>query len=166
MLFYPWDSPGKNIGVGCHSSISLSRGPSQPRNQTHVTYVSCIGKWVLYHQRYLALRVKGLSLGAFLVDHVPLSGPRPWCLFAHLAPCYRFLPLFSSLPLWSSPFFKPQNRNTPVQGETPPPRASLQTAPRGSDLSTRTSQVPSSVPFLLHADVLMATVCLRFSARM
>ena len=87
MLFYPWDSPGKNIGVGCHSSISLSRGPSQPRNQTHVTYVSCIGKWVLYHQRYLALRVKGLSLGAFLVDHVPLSGPRPWCLFAHLAPC-------------------------------------------------------------------------------
>ena len=24
-------------------------GSSQPRNQTHVSYVSCIGRWVLYH---------------------------------------------------------------------------------------------------------------------
>ena len=34
-----WYSPGKNIGVGCHA---LLRGSSQPRDQTHVSYVSCI----------------------------------------------------------------------------------------------------------------------------
>ena len=35
-LLCPWDSSGKNTGVGCHAS---SRGSSRPRNQTHV---SCI----------------------------------------------------------------------------------------------------------------------------
>ena len=29
----PWDSPAKNTGVGCHA---LSRGSSQPRDQTQV----------------------------------------------------------------------------------------------------------------------------------
>ena len=27
-----------------------SKGSSQPRDQTHISYVSCIGRWVLYHQ--------------------------------------------------------------------------------------------------------------------
>ena len=31
------------------ATISFSRGSSQPRDQTHVSYVSCIGRWVLYH---------------------------------------------------------------------------------------------------------------------
>ena len=35
-LLCPWDSPGKNTGVGCMTS---SRGSSQPRGQT---WVSCI----------------------------------------------------------------------------------------------------------------------------
>ena len=26
-----------------------SRGPSQPRDRTHDSYISCIGRWVLYH---------------------------------------------------------------------------------------------------------------------
>ena len=54
---YPWDSPGKNTGmkkkkrekntgVDCHA---LLQGPSPPRDQTCVSYVSCIGRWVLYH---------------------------------------------------------------------------------------------------------------------
>ena len=30
-LLYPWDFPGKNNGVSCHS---LLQGPSQPRDQT------------------------------------------------------------------------------------------------------------------------------------
>ena len=34
-LLCPWDSPGKNTGVGCHAS----RRPFQPRDQT---WVSCI----------------------------------------------------------------------------------------------------------------------------
>ena len=42
-LLCPWDSPGKNTGVGCHF---LSRGSSQPRDQMHISYV---GRWILYH---------------------------------------------------------------------------------------------------------------------
>ena len=38
-LLCPWDSPGKNTGVGCMSS---SRGSFQPRDQTWISYVSCI----------------------------------------------------------------------------------------------------------------------------
>ena len=30
-------------------AIPSSRGSSQPRDQTQVSYVSCIGRWVLYH---------------------------------------------------------------------------------------------------------------------
>ena len=40
------DSTGKNSGVGCHA---LFWGSSQPRNGTSISYVSCIGRWVLYH---------------------------------------------------------------------------------------------------------------------
>ena len=30
-------------------AISSSRGSSQPRDQTHIYCVFCIGRWVLYH---------------------------------------------------------------------------------------------------------------------
>ena len=30
-------------------AMASSRGSSSPRDQTHVSYVSCIGRWVLYH---------------------------------------------------------------------------------------------------------------------
>ena len=30
-------------------AISFSRGSFQPRDGTHVSYISCIGSWVLYH---------------------------------------------------------------------------------------------------------------------
>ena len=30
-------------------AISSSRGSSQPRDQTHISCVSCFGKWMLYH---------------------------------------------------------------------------------------------------------------------
>ena len=30
-------------------AMSSSRGSSWPRDQTHVSYVSCLGRWVLYH---------------------------------------------------------------------------------------------------------------------
>ena len=45
-LLCPWDSPGKHTGVGCHAS---SRASSRPRDRTPVSYVSCTGRWVLYH---------------------------------------------------------------------------------------------------------------------
>ena len=44
LFLCPWDSPGKNTGVGCHS---LLQGifPTQGR----WTQVSCMGRWGLYH---------------------------------------------------------------------------------------------------------------------
>ena len=42
-----WDSPGKSTGVGCHAllqGIFLTRGSSQLRDQTGISYVSCIGR--------------------------------------------------------------------------------------------------------------------------
>ena len=40
------DFPGKNTRVGC---ISYSRGSSWPRDQTHVSDISCTGRWIRYH---------------------------------------------------------------------------------------------------------------------
>ena len=42
-LLCPWDSPGKNSGVGCHF---LLQGIFQPRNQTHIP---CMGRQIPYH---------------------------------------------------------------------------------------------------------------------
>ena len=42
----PWGFSGKNTGAGCH--FSSSRWSSWSRNQTHVSYVSCISRWILY----------------------------------------------------------------------------------------------------------------------
>ena len=39
------DTIGKNSGVGCHALLL----EVQPRNATSISYVSCIGRWVLYH---------------------------------------------------------------------------------------------------------------------
>ena len=89
-LLCPWDSPGKNTGVGCHAllqgtfptqeldpgllhcrqilypmsqqgnprtlewvAMPSSRGSSPPRDRTHVSRISCIGRWVLHHQQHL-----------------------------------------------------------------------------------------------------------------
>ena len=46
-LLCPWDSPGKNTGVGCHS---LPRGSFWPRDQTQVSHVA--GRQTLYHLRH------------------------------------------------------------------------------------------------------------------
>ena len=43
----PWDPPGRNTGMGCQAllqGIILTQ-----RLNPWVSYVSCIGKWVLYH---------------------------------------------------------------------------------------------------------------------
>ena len=41
-LLCPWDSPGKNTGVGCHF---LLQGSSWPRDQTPIF---CSDRWILY----------------------------------------------------------------------------------------------------------------------
>ena len=45
-LLYLWDYPGKNIRVSCHF---LLQEVFPTRDQTHVSYVSCIHRHVLYH---------------------------------------------------------------------------------------------------------------------
>ena len=46
-LLCPWNFPGRNTGVRCH--FFSSRDSSQPRDQTWVSCISCIGRWILYH---------------------------------------------------------------------------------------------------------------------
>ena len=50
-LLCPWDSPGKNTGVGLLEWFAepSSRGLPWPGDRTPVSYVACIGRWVLYH---------------------------------------------------------------------------------------------------------------------
>ena len=43
----PWDSPGKNPGVGCRFLL-WGIFPTQGSN-LHVSYVSCVGRWIPYH---------------------------------------------------------------------------------------------------------------------
>ena len=45
-LLCPWDFPGKNTRMGCHSS---SRVSSRPRKLTSISCVSCMGSRILYH---------------------------------------------------------------------------------------------------------------------
>ena len=45
-IHYKLKKKNKNTGVGCQF---FSRKSSLPRGQTHVSYASCIGRWVLYH---------------------------------------------------------------------------------------------------------------------
>ena len=52
-------------------AIPSSRGSSQPRDQTQVSYVSCTGKRILYHQHHLG----SLSVQAnFIAEQVKLGG--------------------------------------------------------------------------------------------
>ena len=41
-LLCPWDFPGKNFGMGCHFFLQVVF-------LTHISCVSCIDRWILYH---------------------------------------------------------------------------------------------------------------------
>ena len=49
-LLCPWDSPGKNTGVGCNFLLLVS---SRPRDHIWVSHVSHAGRRVLPQQRHL-----------------------------------------------------------------------------------------------------------------
>ena len=71
-----WDSLGKNTGVGCHV---LLQGIFRPMDQTLVSYVSCIGRWVLFHwchlgDPYKPLKPSNLS-GVAVGDMDGIKGP-------------------------------------------------------------------------------------------
>ena len=44
-LLCPCDFPNKNTGVGCHF---LLQRVCQPMDWTHVSCISCVGRWILY----------------------------------------------------------------------------------------------------------------------
>ena len=102
-----------------------SRGSSQPRDQTCVSCISCIGRWVLYHQHHLgsprtligALKSppSGLDLPAGL--HLYGSSPPcsrcagPWTLLQSSAlSLWMFLPgLPQAVPVVAMPLFPPHH---------------------------------------------------------
>ena len=45
-LLCPWDSTGKNTGMGCHF---LLQGIFLTQNQINVSCISYIDRWILYH---------------------------------------------------------------------------------------------------------------------
>ena len=49
-LLCSWHSPGNNTGVGCHF---LLWGIPLTRDLNCVSFISCIGRWVLYHECHL-----------------------------------------------------------------------------------------------------------------
>ena len=49
-LFRPWDSPARILE---QPAMPSSRGSSQPRDQTHISCLTCIGRWILHHECHL-----------------------------------------------------------------------------------------------------------------
>ena len=56
-------------------AISFSRGSSQPRDQTHRSYVSCIGRRFLYHSSHLGLSSTGSIKSPVLLHGIILHPP-------------------------------------------------------------------------------------------
>ena len=50
-----------STGFSSKEAIPFSRGSSQPRDLTHISYVSCIGRWVLYHWCHLRSPYQSIS---------------------------------------------------------------------------------------------------------
>ena len=51
-----------------------SRESSQPRDRTHVSYICCIGRWVLYHQSLCHIRVSCSKWDMTQVSAPPVMG--------------------------------------------------------------------------------------------
>ena len=78
------------------ASVPSSRGSCQPRDQTHVSNVSCIGRWVLYHQHHLGslfYYVIGINYQSVVVMTFLLHIPE---IFSGV-PQYRKLEIFDYL---------------------------------------------------------------------
>ena len=76
-LLCQWDSPGKNIGW---AAISFSRGSSEPRDQTWVFYVSCIGRkgvFLLFFCLFVCLFLSLAPTGSPYIPRIRLLGV-PW----------------------------------------------------------------------------------------
>ena len=63
----PWDSQGKNTGVGCHA---LPQGIFPTQRSTCVSYISCIAM-----QLFITSATLGVSLGKLLFLSALVSPP-------------------------------------------------------------------------------------------
>ena len=54
-------------------AISVFRGSSQPRDQTHISCVSCIGKWILYQLSHSLSRDNSQNYAHMISQSCPLS---------------------------------------------------------------------------------------------
>jgi len=76
--------PGNSVhgilqaGILERVAISNSRGSSQPRDQTHVSLVSCVGRWILYHwATWEALNIPHAAQGSHMLQ-LRHSTPTPF----------------------------------------------------------------------------------------
>ena len=93
-LLCPWNSPGKNTGVGC-SALLQGTFPTQGSNP-HV-YVFCFGRRVLYHQHHLGFCVISSNLCILLCLHIFVSFSilfSVWFLSLILLICFCFMESF------------------------------------------------------------------------
>ena len=56
-------------------AISLSRGSSGPRDQAHVSGISCICRWVLYHQHHLGIPHTRYQWNLYLICSYTIGVP-------------------------------------------------------------------------------------------
>ena len=70
-------------------TISSSRGSSQPRDQTHISYISCIGRWLLYHCTTLEAQSFYCMLFKWTSQSHDLCHQKPNSLFSDLNKSYR-----------------------------------------------------------------------------
>ena len=105
------NSPGKNTEW---VAMPSSRGSSSPRDRTHISYVSCMGRWVLYHKRHLGTP-KGTtehtnsSFGGTMVCSAAGGPTWIWRLWAHTEGKRKFMSVVvgGSLPGAHSPYTQP-----------------------------------------------------------
>ena len=92
-LLCPWDSPSKNIGVGCHS---LLQAIFLPRDRTHGSCVSCIGRRVPYYWSHP--ETQPMTDWLTLRRHPPCRAPRREQTSAKPSPDLTPVPALSCLP--------------------------------------------------------------------
>ena len=59
-------------------AVPSSRGSSQPRDGTRVSYVSCIGRWVLYHDNQIIIHIL-VSILSYLSWNIKIHS----CIILH-----------------------------------------------------------------------------------
>ena len=62
----PWDSPGKNTGVGCHFLLQCMKVKSESAGNVLITHIIFISLWIQGHQHRLSLVYKPAVINYFL----------------------------------------------------------------------------------------------------